>query len=273
MPGCCSAPTPAAPAWVQADAASIPSAALCAAASRIALLWSHPEDRREKTLCCPRPGRIAEYGSWCVTTHFPGSPEAGLFCSCSADNSPYRCVPCFHGLWGQTPTQSLQNRPVVPVWHAQGVRFLFRAPVIFEDVIGVFSEEERNALEGVSRRSGSTADLTLLFDFDGFILPLPCRKNVCPGNKAGKVQVTCTNAVWCCGSWMQAQPFSPVQLPFLLRWSSSRALLPQSAIPYKPSLSPPFSYASFILSALQKTSFPPKRPWRLETRQRPCDCA
>lgn len=85
--GPCSALTPAAPAL--ADAVGVASAALCAAASPTALLWSHPEDGREKTLYCQTPGRIAEDGSWCVTTHFPSSPEPGLFISCNADSSPY----------------------------------------------------------------------------------------------------------------------------------------------------------------------------------------
>ena len=45
---------------------------------------------------------------------------------------------------------------------------LSHAPVTFEDVVGSFSEEERNGLEDVRSKSQSVAELMLLFDFDGF---------------------------------------------------------------------------------------------------------
>lgn len=76
--GTCSALTPAAPA--PADAVRIAFATLRAAASHTALLWSHPEDLGEKMLCCQRPGRIAEDGTWFATAHFPD--QAILFMLC-----------------------------------------------------------------------------------------------------------------------------------------------------------------------------------------------
>jgi len=143
-----------------------------AAASRLALLWSHPGDCREKTLCCQRPGGAAGHGSWRATTHLPRSPEAGRCCPRSAGSSPYRRPPAFRALQRQSLTQSARCGPAAPAQHAQGAWLLLHALVTSEDV-AVSSSEERNRGEGVRRESWSTAELTLLFDFDSLVLPPP----------------------------------------------------------------------------------------------------
>lgn len=157
-------------------------------------------------------------------------------------------------------TWSLRNSRVVPVPHGQRRWFLFHAPLTFEDVVGSFSEEERNGLEGVRRKSQSTAEPTLLFNFDGFVPPLLSRKSVCSGNNAGKVQVTCTNAVWHCHSWMQTALF----LCLCSHFSTGRAAPELHCHGLGYHTNHPFLFF-FLLPALsfllcRRLRLPPKRP-------------